>query len=152
VKINPSQLEGAAGLRIGIVPNRSGSSDAVRLDEGKNLVICPLNHDHDFMQIFYEGWRLVQAFIAADANVPKEVSMPSPVHREVARILTERREFPVVDVIDAIKIFGQPELLTTDETQVGMQSLKGQAATDMVVAPVSKETKAPTLQVHSPYQ
>src|SRR2546428_1923293 len=55
------------------------------------LVICPLHHDADFMQVFYEGWRIVQAFIEADAQVPKEVSLPRPVDREVARILAERR-------------------------------------------------------------
>jgi hypothetical protein len=75
VKINPAQLEGAPGLRIGIVPVRQGRTDKVRRDEDRNLVICPLHHDADFMQIFYEGWRIVQAFIEADAQVPKEVSL-----------------------------------------------------------------------------
>jgi hypothetical protein len=141
VKINPSQLEGAAGLRIGIVPTRSGRTDKVRLDDTKNLVICPLHHDGDFMQIFYEGWRTVQAFIGADARVPKEVSLPSPVHREVARILEERREFPVVDVIEAIEAFGQPELLTTKGKQVGLQTIKGQTTTQMLVAPLPMNVK-----------
>jgi hypothetical protein len=107
VKINASQLEGAAGLRIGIVPTRQGVSDKVRKDDGKNLVICPLHHDQDFMQTFYEGWRIVQAFLDADARVPKEVSLPRPAHREVARILEERRDYPVVDVVDAIGAFSQ---------------------------------------------
>lgn len=137
VKINPAQLQGAAGLRIGIVPNKQGMSDKVRKDDTKNLIICPLNHDHDFMQTFYEGWRIVQAFIEADAKVPKEVSLPSPVHREVTRILAERREFPVVDVIQAIAVFGQPELLTTDDKEVGLTTLKGHTATDLLVAPIS---------------
>jgi hypothetical protein len=138
VKINPSQLEGAAGLRIGIVPTKQGRSDKVRKDESKNLIICPLHHDEDFMQVFYEGWRIVQAFIAADAQVPREVALPRPVDREVARILAERREYPVLEVIAAIGVFGQPELLATDEKQVDLQSLKGQATTDMVVAPLSR--------------
>jgi hypothetical protein len=59
VKINPSHLEGAAGLRIGIVPTKQGKSDKVRIDDGKRLIICPLHHDADFMQIFYEAWRIV---------------------------------------------------------------------------------------------
>ncbi|MGH8704837.1 MAG: hypothetical protein ACREUO_05370, partial [Burkholderiales bacterium] len=45
VKINPSQLEGARGLRIGIVPARGGREDLIRRDDAKNLVICPLPHD-----------------------------------------------------------------------------------------------------------
>jgi hypothetical protein len=102
------------------------------------LIICPLHHDQDFMQIFYEGWRVVQAFIAADAQIPRESSLPSPVEREVTRILAERREFPVLEVIEAIQPFGQPELLQTDERQVDLTSLSGEPATDMVVAPMPK--------------
>jgi hypothetical protein len=142
VKINPAQLEGAPGLRIGIVPVRQGRTDKVRRDDDRNLVICPLHHDEDFMQIFYEGWRIVQAFIQADAEVPKEVSLPRPVDREVARILAERRDFPVIDVINAIGVFGQPELLITDDKEVGLQTLKGAtAATDTLVAPLSRTTQ-----------
>jgi hypothetical protein len=141
VKINPDHLEGAPGLRIGIVPVRQGRTDRVRRDENRNLIICPLHHDADFMQIFYEAWRIVQAFIQADAQVPKEVSLPRPVDREVARILTERRDFPVVEVIEAIGIFGQPQLLATDDKQVALQNLKGQAAVDTLVAPISRSTE-----------
>lgn len=140
VKINPTHLEGAPGLRIGIVPARQGASDAVRRDENKNLIICPLHHDGDFMQVFYEGWRIVQAFLEADAKVPKEVLLPSPAHREVARILAERREFPVIDVIDAIAAFAQPELLDTEDSEVEMQVLSGQSTTDTVVAPISAKS------------
>jgi hypothetical protein len=141
IKINPSQLEGAAGLRIGIIPTRSGKTDKVRMDESKNLVICPLHHDGDFMQIFYEGWRTVQAFIGADAKVPKEIDLASPVQREVARILEERREFPLIDVVEAIKKFGQPELLKTDGKQVDLQVIKGHTNTEMLVAPLPMVVK-----------
>ena len=92
------------------------------------------------MQVFYEGWRIVQAFIQADANVPREVALPRPSDREVARILAERREFPVVDVVEAIAVFGQPELLVTDDRQAYLRTLQGQTATDMVVAPLSHNT------------
>ncbi len=137
VKINPSQLEAAAGLRVGIVPTRQGKSDRVRLDEAKRMVICPLHHDADFMQTFYEGWRIVQAFIDADAKMPKEVVLPRPVDREICRMLEERREFPVVDVVTALKIFAQPELLRTDEEQVGLETLRGESETQNLIAPFS---------------
>lgn len=138
VKINPAQLEGAAGLRIGIVPTKQGRSDKVRLDDGRGLVVCPIHHDADFMQVFYEGWRVVQAFIAADAQVPKEAMLPRPMDREVARILEERREYPVVDVIEALRVFSQPELLRTETDQVGLDTLKGTTETNTLVAPVSR--------------
>jgi hypothetical protein len=78
VKINPSQLEGAPGLRMGIVPSSKGKTTQSKRTNQK-LDNLPLRHDQYFMQIFYERWRVVQAFIAADANIPEEVSLPSPV-------------------------------------------------------------------------
>ena len=138
VKINPLQLEGAAGLRIGIVPTRQGRSDKVRLDEARSLVICPLHHDADFMQVFYEGWRVVQAFLDADAKIPKEVVLPRPVDREICPILEERREFPVVDVVDALRVFSQPELIKTDTAQVSIEDVKGDPETSTFVAPVGR--------------
>lgn len=137
VKINPSQLEGARGLRVGIVPTRSGKSDKVHFDEGRNLVVCPLHHDQDFMQVFYEGWRVMKAFLDSDAKVPKEVLLPRPVDREVCRILEERRDFPVVDVMEALVSFGQPELLVTDDKTVGIEAFKGDYETETLIAPIS---------------
>jgi hypothetical protein len=140
VKINPLQLEGARGLRVGIVPTRAGRSDKVQLDESRGLVVCPLHHDQDFMQIFYEGWRIVQAFMTSDAQIPKEAILPRPVDREVCKILSERREFPVVDVMEALVTFGQPELLETDDKRVDLQAYKGDAETETVIAPISRAT------------
>ena len=137
VKINPKQLEAARGLRIAIVPSRAGKSDAVRTDEQKNLVICPMPHDGSFMQVFYEGWRTVQALCETDYNMPKEVDIPSPVHREVARIYVERREFPVVDVLNATRKFAQPDLLKTEDETVAAVPFfgKGAPGTSTVVSP-----------------
>jgi hypothetical protein len=113
VKINPSHLEAARGLRVAIVPSLAGQSDGIRLDEQRNLVVCPLPHDGSFMQVFYEGWRIVQALCETDFKMPREVDIPNPMHREVARIFVERRDFPVAGVIEATRKFAQPDLLTT---------------------------------------
>jgi hypothetical protein len=75
----------------------------------------------------------------ADANLPREVVLPRPAHREVARILVERRDFPVIDVVEAIKTFSQPGLLVTDAKQVGTTTLAGQANTNLFIAPLSRE-------------
>lgn len=101
-------------------------------------MICPLHHDADFMQTFYEGWRVVQAFIGADGKVPKEAVLPRPVDREICRMLEERCEFPVVDVIDALKLFGQPELLVTDAEQVAVEDVVGDTDTSTLLAPLSR--------------
>lgn len=113
MKINPDRLESAPGLRVAIVPTRAGRSDAIRKDEHKNLVICPIPHDGSFMEVFYDGWRIVQALCERDFKMPREIDIPSPVHREVAKVYVERREFPVLDVIEATAKFAQPHLLET---------------------------------------
>lgn len=139
VKINSKALVGAQGLRIGIVPSLSGNSDKVVKDDTKNLVICPLHHDGQFMEVFYDAWNIVLAFLSADAQIPKEVVLPNPAHREVARQLQQRREFPVLDVIEALKVFAQPDLLETASKQAGLQTLApGDDLANMVVAPLPR--------------
>ncbi|MFD9472136.1 hypothetical protein [Streptomyces goshikiensis] len=115
VKINPSHLEAAKGLRVAIVPSKPGVSDAIKKDEQKNLIVCPMPHDGSFMQVFYEGWRIVQVLLENNFSLPRPVDLPNPAHREVARVYIERREFPVPDVLDATKTFAQPELLVFNE-------------------------------------
>lgn len=137
VKINPTQLEAASGLRVAIIPSFAGRSDAIQLDAQKNLVLCPMPHDGSFMQIFYEGWRVIQALCETDFRMPREVDIPNPMHREVARVYTERRTFPVRDVLDATKKFAQPELLTTTDETVASVSYRGRVepGTDTVISP-----------------
>ena len=138
IKINPRALEAGAGLRIAIVPTSSGRSDAIRRDEQKNLVVCPLPHDYNFMQTFHEGMRIVQVLVARDFNMPADAELPNPMHREVARIYVERREFMVQEVLDAVALFAQPELLDTSTeqlTSVGFDSPRG-AETSTLLAPI----------------
>lgn len=128
VKINPSAMAGARGLRIGLVPSAQGASDAVRIDNHKNLVICPLPYDGEFVEVFYKAWEVVTAFIAADAHVPKEVNLPRPAARQVARYLDDRRNFPVIEVIKALDSLAQPELIDTQVVQADLVKSGGTEA------------------------
>jgi hypothetical protein len=130
VKYNAVRLEAAPGLRIAIVPTQAGRSDSIRRDEQKNLVICPIPHDASFMQTFHEGWRIVQALCESDFMMPKDVDLPTPLQREAARVLVERREFPVLEVIDATKKFAQPHLLETTTENVATTSMQSAVAPD----------------------
>lgn len=142
VKINASQLEGATGIRVGIVPSRQGKSDKIIFDEAKNLVICPLPYDAAFMEIFYSAWIIVQQFIAADAKVPKEASLPSTSQRMVAKLLEERRAFPIVDVVEALAPIAQPELLKTVAKARPVVSSRDEVATvETLIAPISRFIK-----------
>lgn len=125
VKSNPRALEGARGLRVGIVPASHTETDAPYKDEKRNLVVCPLLHDGDFMQVFYEGWQIVRAFLTADAKMPTEAALPRPPMRTVARMLVDRRDFPVVDVVAALEAFEQPELLDTASQTASLEITRG---------------------------
>lgn len=138
VKINPGQLEPAKGLRVGIVPSRELKTDKVRFEESKNLVVCPLPFDGSFMEIFYIAWGIVQQFIAADAYVPKPASLPVAQHRTVARLLEERRDFSVLEVVEALKPLSQPELLASNTEEKPAEKTSGdKALVDTVIAPVA---------------
>ncbi|MFJ4256540.1 hypothetical protein ACIP01_06230 [Pseudomonas monteilii] len=140
VKINPRHLEGAKGLRLAIVPSRQGKSDAIAKDESRNLIVTPVPYDASFMEVFYQAWQVVQQFIAADAKVPKEVYLPRPADRQVCRYLEDRRDYPVLDVIDALRPLAQPHLLSTEEDSIDVSLRKGKGSiTSTIIAPMPCE-------------
>lgn len=141
LKINRDNLEGGRGLRVGIVPAREGESDAIVKDEGKNLVVCPLPYDRSFMQVFYQAWEIVVQFLGADAKLPREVYLPRPPARQVARFLEERRHFPVVEVIDALVPLAQPHLLRTEEMPADVMETRQRhtATTTSLLAPMPRQ-------------
>jgi hypothetical protein len=129
VKINRADLQGDRGLRVAVVPATEGRSDKLYKDEQRNLVVCPLPYDGSFVETFYKAWEVVTQFLAADAHVPKEVALSRPPARTVARYLADRREFPVVDVIEALGPLAQPELLTTESSSADVVLSGGKSKT-----------------------
>lgn len=143
LKINRDKLEGARGLRLGIVPAKEGDSDAIVRDDAKNLVICPLPYDHSFMQMFYQAWEVVVQFLDADAHVPSEPNLPRPPSRQVARYLEDRRDFPVASVIEALVPLAQPALLRTQETAAAIvetTKVAGPVLSTTLLAPIPVQT------------
>ena len=139
LKINPTQLEGARGLRIGIVPAMQGKSDKVYLDDKKNIMVCAIPYDGSFMELFYTSWGIVQQFIAADAQMPREVSLPVPADRQAVKELVARREFPIVDVVDALEPLAQPNLTEQINQTVDLVTTKeGESIlNNAIIAPVA---------------
>ena len=95
------------------------------------------------MEVFYHGWAVVQQFIAADAKMPREVNLPGQAQRQVAHYLEERRDFAVIDVIEALGPLSQPELLRTEE-QTAALVRRRQPSTEMetgaIIAPIARKT------------
>lgn len=91
------------------------------------------------MEIFYQGWQIVTQFIAADAQVPGEVKLPRPADRQVCRFLAERREFPIIDVLEALKPLAQPELLQTSEEKPDITLRRGEESNiSALITPIPK--------------
>jgi hypothetical protein len=141
VKINPSQLQGARGLRVGIVPANQGKSDKIRRDESKNLVICPLPYDGGFVETFYKAWEVVTTFLDADCQMPREVALPRPAARTVARYLADRRAFPVLDVVEALDSLAQPELLRTQTAAADLVRAGGKSDVVALAAVLAPEPR-----------
>ena len=144
VSIGQLILGNARGPRIVIIPRVPGESDAVRLDEQRNVVVCPVPHDGSFIRIFHDGWHIVQALCARNFEIAG-IDIPNPLHREVARIYAERREFPILEVVEATRKFAQPELLTTSTEIVTNVQFETTVvpATSMMITPIARTSNAP---------
>ena len=110
VKINPTALQGAQGLRIAIYP-RANDRDSPRKDDALNLVRLPLPYDGAFMELFYKSFFLVRAFVRADARIPPPASLPDAEDRFVTAELEKRAMYPVVEITAVIRDMSQRGLL-----------------------------------------
>lgn len=138
VKINPKQLEGARGLRLGIVPARQGKSDKIQKVDTKNLIVCPVPYDQSFMEIFYEGWNIVKKFIAARGDMPKEIELPVSLDRTICKYLVDRKDFPVLEVIETLKNLAQPHFMDVENSSAIITSaVDEEIKINRIIAPVS---------------
>lgn len=130
VKINPSDLQGAQGLRIGIYP-QVDRKDRPRKDDSLNLIRLPLPYDAAFMELFYKAFFLTRAFMNADARCPPPVKLPDAEDRFVTNELEIRRSFPVVEVLDVLREMGQRNLLENDDIiEIGADATLSQRGLD----------------------
>lgn len=136
LKLIRQDFEGAPGLRVGIFPETRHGERPSR-DEKNNLVLCPLPYNSSFMELFYSAFFIVKQFLIADARTPKPVALPNSADRFVAQELEARREFSVIEILEAMYPMGQPGL--TDESIVGAQE---EAAPLDALAPVPAKTEA----------
>jgi hypothetical protein len=139
IKTKQQDIESAKGLRIGIVPANEGRTDRIQLDDQRNIVICPIPYDGAFVETFYKALEVVRMFIQANAQIPKEIDLPRPPSRTVARYLADRRRFPVLEVIDSLAKLAQPELISshTAKAQV-IPAIEGETSVDTAISPHPK--------------
>lgn len=136
LKLNRPDFEGAAGLRIGIYPEER-PGDGPTKDERNNLILCPLPYDGSFMEIFNSAFFTVKQTLLADTRLPGPVALPNSADRFVSQQFVDRREFSVLEIIEAMYPLGQPGLLT--EAVVGSAKDDSAAPLD-AVAPCAATT------------
>jgi hypothetical protein len=91
----------ARGVCLAVVEAEHAQRDVPYWDARRNLVVCPLAYEEDFMQVFYEAWRVVWAFLDAGARLPGRTVLQQPAHRAAAGLLEAHRELPVAEAVDA---------------------------------------------------
>lgn len=117
VKVNPRNLQGAQGLRIGIYP-RADAPGCPSARRGPQLdppsVAVRRGVHGDLLQgPFY----LTRAFLRADAEVPPPVDLPDAEDRFVTAELEARRDFPIRDVMGVLRDMSQEGLLQTADVE-----------------------------------
>lgn len=137
VKTNPSQLEGARGLRLALIPADHGRTDKIYKNEAKNLIICPLPYDRSFVEIFFQGWNIVKTFLNADAQLPKEILLPRSSDRFVCKELQIRRTYPVLGVVEAFEVLQQPGLIAVKDGTVPLHTTTQTPSIDKIIAPMT---------------
>src|SRR2546425_8482632 len=87
IKINPSQLQAARGLRIAIYPRRD-DKDGPRHDDQLNLILLPLPYDGQYMEVFNKSFFLVRAFLRSEEHTSELQSLAYLV----CRLLLEKKK------------------------------------------------------------
>lgn len=131
VKINQSQLEGAKGLRLAIVPSRQGKSDRIAIDDTKNLIVTPVPYDLDFMELFLVTVQTVKFVFARDARMPNSSDVPTSSARNLAKALVDRRDEKVADIIDSFEIIAQPNLMSRETSNVSTDIYRDAGSNDV---------------------
>lgn len=99
--------------------------------------MCPLPYDQSFVEIFYQGWNIIKMFLNADAHLPKEVLLPRGADRLVCKGMEIRRNYPVVDVMDAFSILQQPGLVLVNDGEVSLHSTLKDTQINKIIAPMA---------------
>jgi len=117
IKSNYNQLEGGAGLRIGIVPEStdSGNRSGVKYSQKHGLWLVTLADPNGFMGLFNDAYHSVARAICSLGKqpVPPYYIKPSAKAQLLQNQIEKYPDARVVDVEDALNEAAQVDLVTT---------------------------------------
>lgn len=140
VKVNPAALEGAKGLRVGIVPANI-PKDGPKLEDQRNLIVCPLHYDGQFVEILPRVGRgeAVPRCRRQDAAACRATALRRSWCRRQPR---SAAEVPRLEGDRGLGPIAQPELLETQEKKVSviLSGTSTSVATGALVVPRPRRT------------
>ena len=110
LKVRKEDLESASGLRIAMYPEPS-NRESPKLDEERNLVLCPLPYGGEFMQLFGASFQILKQIIHSRGVQPSRVQLVYEDDQIVAKWLVDRKQFPVLEIIQALEPIQQKDLI-----------------------------------------
>jgi len=117
LKTRKEAFEAAPGLRIGMYPEADKKKKVV-IDSAKNLIMCPLPYNGDFMQLFGASFAIVKQIIAAHCNQPSRVALYYEDDQAVAKYLVDRKEFTVKAILESLEAIKQVGLLHEEKETI----------------------------------
>lgn len=137
LKTRRTELEASPGLRIGLYPEER-PGEGPRHDESTNLIMCPLPYSGDFMQLFGASFQIVKQLVAARGEQPPRAALVYEDDQLVAKWLSDRRGFPVSEIIEALEPIKQPGLIAEEAEADPPKDMEGVVA----AAPIPLGTRA----------
>ncbi|MGJ5076646.1 hypothetical protein [Bradyrhizobium sp. SZCCHNRI1009] len=126
IKSNIAQLEGGAGLRIGIVPESSSvkNGGGVRYDADKKLWIVSLDDPNGFMGIYNDAYHAVARAICTlgKHHPPPYYVKPSAKGQRVQEQIEKYPDALVLDVEDALNEASQQNLVKESHVLMGVNA------------------------------
>jgi hypothetical protein len=140
IKSNWKQLEGGAGLRLGIVPEASDLQAGVRYDKHLGLWLAVLPDPNGFMGLFNDAYESVAEAVLTlgKHNRGSYYYKPTPMGQRLQEQLEKYGNAKVVDVTDALNEAAQQELISVEQRLISVDApswLHLGAARTPVIAP-----------------
>lgn len=114
IKTNPGQIEEAPGLRIALYSDKNPKSEPYK--HSNNLIYCPLSYDSDFMELFGASFAIAKHIINSKGKMPSRAALYYADDAAVAKWLTDRSRFPLLEILDALEALKQPDLLSAPQS------------------------------------
>jgi hypothetical protein len=126
IKSNVAQLEGGAGLRIGIVPESTDKTNApgVRFSQEHKLWVVTLADPNGFMGLFNDGYHAVARSMCTLGKqpTPPYYTKPSAKGQKLQEQMEKYPDARVLDIDAALNEAAQQDLVTTQERLVSVNA------------------------------